>query len=268
MACLHGPWDSPLVRRTVLPSIFACCLVMGALLSPPARAAQDAVHPGKDRPVSLPSIKMFAKKKSNVLPVDISRSVGTAPFLGARAASPHQGIHVYWSNQDGQWPTAPGQPSDYPAVYAVSDGIVGNVETLRQMGSHQAYGLVLQIAEDGRSPSSVVYSLEPFVNEPSPGYYRQFIKVRNGQRVKKGQLLGYMYVPATSDGSTHMHFHLSTGSVIKSPSIFSSEVVQQLAAKFGDRGGTENGLVLPACIGYKISAAENPFGAGAADCLN
>lgn len=256
------------MRRTAALFVIVCFMITGSLLSSPAQAAGRAFQPSKDRPVSLPSIKVFAKKKSNVLPVDISRSAGTAPFLGARADSPHQGIHVYWSNQDGQWPAAPGQPTDYPAVYAVADGIVGNVEPLRQMGSHQAYGFILQIAEDGRSPSSVVYSLEPFVNEPSPGFYRQFIKVRNGQRVKKGQLLGYMYVPATSDGSTHLHFHLSTGSSIKSPSLFSLEAVQQLAARFGDRGGTENGVALPACIGYKVSAAENPFGTGAVDCLN
>lgn len=239
-----------------------------ALLQLPAQAAVLGTAPAKDRPSGLPSIKQFATKKTEVLPADLSRAEGTAPFLGARAQAPHQGIHLYWSNKDGQWPATPGAPTDYPAVYAVADGIVGGVEPLRQMGSHQAYGFILQIAQDGRSPASVVYSLEPFVNEPAPGFYRQFLKVRNGQRVKKGQLLGYMYVPPSSDGSTHMHFHLATGSGIKSPSIFTPEAVQQLAARFADRGGMEDGVPLPPCIGYRISAAENPFGTGAADCLN
>lgn len=243
------------------------CLLAAAVGSPALAASPDALV-GKDRRPSLPSIKKFATKKTDVLPVDITRSAGTAPFLGARSPAPHQGIHVYWSNQDGQWPAAPGKPADYPAIYAVADGIVSNVEPLRQMGSHQAYGFVLQIAEDGRDASSVVYSLEPFVNEPSPGYYRQFIQVRNGQRVKKGQLLGHMYVPPTSDGPTHMHFHLSGAGGIKSPSIFGPGAVGELSAKFGDRGGMQDGVPLPACIGYKISAAENPFGTGARDCLN
>lgn len=256
------------MKRIALLSLAASCLIVASACASPTQASEPALQSGKDSPARLPSIKVFAKKKSNVLPVDIERSAGTAPFLGARANSPHQGIHVYWSNQDGQWPASPGSPTDYPAVYAVADGIVGNVEPLREMGSHQAYGLVLQVAEDGRRSSSVVYSLEPFVKEPSPGYYRQFLKVKNGQRVKKGQILGYMYVPPTSDGATHLHFHLSTGTGIASPSLFTDEAVQRLAAKFGDRGGTENGVVLPACIGYKISAAENPFGTGAVDCLN
>lgn len=249
-------------------AVICGCFLLGSVLQTPAHAASSTLPPVQDGRNGLPSIKQFATKKTSVLPVDLSRVDATAPFLGAGAARPHQGIHVYWSNRDGTWPASPARPVDYPAVYAVADGIVGNVEPLRQMGSHQAYGLVLQIAEDGRKPSSVVYSLEPFVNEPSPGYYKQFLKVRNGQRVKKGQLLGYMYVPAISDGSTHLHFHLSTGSGIKSPSIFSEDAVRQLAAKFGDRGGMEDGVALPACIGYKISAAENPFGTGAVDCLN
>jgi len=238
------------------------------VLQPVALAADLAAVSSKDRPSALPSIKRFATKKTAVLPVDLSRVDATAPFLGARSRAPHQGIHIYWSNRDGQWPATPTVPTDYPAVYTVADGIVGNVEPLREMGSHQAYGFVLQIAEDGRTPSSVVYSLEPFVNEPSPGFYRQFLKVRNGQRVKKGQILGYMYVPPTSDGSTHLHFHLSSGSGIKSPSIFTPEAVQQLASKFGDRGGMQDGVPLPACIGYLTSAAENPFGTGPVDCLN
>lgn len=248
--------------------VLLLCVLACTVVPSQVQAAHSGSAPARDRPSGLPSIQQFATKKTAVLPVDLTRAEATAPFLGARAQAPHQGIHVYWSNRDGQWPATPGAPTDYPAVYAVADGIVGGVESLRQMGSHQAYGLLLQIAEDGRNPSSVVYSLEPFVNEPFPGYYQQFLKVRNGQRVKKGQLLGYMYVPPTSDGSTHLHFHLSTGSTIKSPSIFTPEAVQQLTAKFGDRGGMEDGVRLPACIGYKVSAAENPFRTGAVDCLN
>ena len=40
-----------------------------------------------------------------------------------------------------------------------------------------------------------------------------------------------------------------------------------MQARFGPLGGVENGQPLPACVGYRINADENPFGTGASDCL-
>lgn len=215
----------------------------------------------------LPTLSSFAANKTDVLPVDISRTSSVAPFLGARSSQPHQGMHFNWSNTDGSWTSAGTTPENFPAIRAVADGVVTMVEPLRQMGSHQAYGLGLIIARNGRDEAVLNYSMEPFVMEPSPGFYRQFIKVKDGQRVRKGDLLAYMYVPAQANGSTHLHFHLSTGQRITSQSIFTPAAVAQIQARFGSPGGVENGQPLPACIGYRINADENPFGTGVSDCL-
>lgn len=215
----------------------------------------------------LPKLSAFATSKTDVLPVDISRTSSVAPFLGARSSQPHQGMHVNWSNADGSWNSAGSTPENFPAVRAVADGVVTMVEPHREMGVHQAYGLGLIIAQDGRNQAVVNYSLEPFVMEPAPGFYATFIKVKDGQRVRKGDVLAYMYVPPQANGSTHLHVHLNVGPRITSPSIFTPAAVAQLQARFGSPGGVENGQPLPACVGYRITADENPFGTGASDCL-
>jgi len=215
----------------------------------------------------LPQLSSFATSKTDVLPVDISRTSSVAPFLGARSSQPHQGMHFNWSNADGSWNSAGSAPENFPAVRAVADGVVTMIQPHREMGSHQAYGLGLIIANDGKKQAMANYSLEPFVMEPSPGFYAQFIKVKEGQRVRRGDVLAYMYVPPQANGSTHLHFHLNVGPRITSPSIFTPAAVAQMQARFGSPAGVENGQQLPACVGYRITADENPFGTGASDCL-
>ena len=213
----------------------------------------------------LPNLAALTTNRSDVLPIDITNARSIAPFLGARSQMPHKGMHV---NYQGVGPlAAPLAPTDYPAVRAVADGVVSNVEPLRQMGPHQAYGFNLIIGQQGRDDITLNYSLEPFVMEPSPGYYANFLKVKNGQRVKKGDVLGYLYVPPGQTSGTHLHFHMNVGQTMGAPTIFTPTAVAQLQARFGDPGGVENGVPLPACIGYKVDASENPLGTGAVDCL-
>ena len=246
---------------------YVCTRKAGRLVWVLFRANNDSGGANNVNTAWLPSLASFLTKKTDVLPVDISRTSSVAPFLGARSSQPHQGMHFNWSNTDGSWTSAGTTPENFPAIRAVADGVVTMVEPLRQMGSHQAYGLGLIIARNGRDEAVLNYSIEPFVMEPSPGFYRQFIKVKDGQRVKRGDVLAYMYVPAQANGSTHLHFHLNTGQRITSPSIFTPAAVGQMQARFGSPGGVENGQPLPPCIGYRINADENPFGTGVSDCL-
>lgn len=214
----------------------------------------------------LPDLATLAANRSDILPIDISNAYSVAPFLGARSHMPHKGMHV---NYQGNGPFATQlDPTAYPAVRAVSDGVVSAVEPLRQMGSHQAYGLNLTIGTAGRDDITLNYSLEPFVMEPSPGFYSRFITVKQGQRVKKGDVLGYLYVPPGQSSGTHLHFHMNVGQAMGTPTIFTPAAVAQLQAKFGDPGGVVNGARLPACVGYQVDATENPLGTGAVDCLN
>lgn len=217
--------------------------------------------------VALPPISQFLTSKSERLPADLSTVDQTSPFLGARAQNPHQGIHVTWSNVDGRWSQAT-KPSDFPAIYAIADGVITRVDLAKQVGANTGQEISLSFARNAAGEEvSAGYSLEPFIPEPSPGFFAPFILVKVGQQVKKGDIIAYIYVPPTSDGATHLHLHLNAGQRIQSPSIFSQAVVDEFATKFGDRGGFEGGVRLPACIGYKVSADENPFGTGAADCL-
>lgn len=262
--------DKAGLRKTSQGKEYVCKKQGGKLVwvvvRQPGPGPQPSPSPSPTEP-AYPSITTFLTNPSDRLPADMSTVHGTAPFLGARAAAPHKGIHIYWSNRDGRWTSATA-PSDFPAIYAIADGMVGPIETLKRMGSHDAYSLLLTIAKSPTGDQvTASYSLEPFVPEPSPGFYAPFILVKQGQQVHKGDILAYMYVPPTSTGSTHLHLHLGTNDQLQSPSIFTPEAVTAFAEKFGDAGGYENGAKLPACIGYKVTAEENPYGTGASDCL-
>lgn len=232
----------------------------------PGPSPEPSPSPSPSDP-ALPPISTFLTQPSDRLPADMATVDQTSPFLGTGALRPHAGIHINWSNRDGRW-TIASAPSDFPAIYAIADGRVANVSADKPMGSHDAYDVLLEIAT-GVAGEAVIaaYSIEPFVPEPSPDFYQAFIVVKQGQRVKKGDVLAYMYVPPTSTGSTHLHLHLGSQAGILAPSIFTPEAVAAFAAEFGDRGGYENGVRLPACIGYKVSAEQNPYGTGARDCL-
>ena len=104
------------------------------------------------------------------------------------------------------------------------------------------------------------------VPEPTEGFYRKFIKVSKGQKVHKGNVLAYMYCP--QGGGSHIHFHLMMDGRkgFLAPAIFTAEVVKQFHAKWGEFG-RDDGAPMPPCMGYRISAEENPFGTGAQERL-
>ena len=135
-------------------------------------------------------------------------------------------------------------------------------------GGNDRYGVDLTFAADPKgNKCRLCYSIEPMIPEPSEGFYRRFIKVSEGQKVRKGEVLAHMYCPPGVK-DTHIHFHLTVdgrGNFL-APSIFSPEVVGQFHAKW-DGFGRDGDTPMPPCMGYRIGAEENPFGTGAKEGL-
>jgi hypothetical protein len=223
---------------------------------------------------NMPLITAFAAgqpQQSDQLPVDMDGVDRTSPFFGVRAPNPHQGLHVHWSNTEGRWSDAGGasNPDAYPAIYAIADGVVTRVDLVKQVGDNTASGISVTFAHNAAGQDiSADYSIEPMIPEPSAGFLAHFIKVKVGQVVHKGDVLARIYVPPTSTGATHLHMQLDaeTGGqpLFLAPAVFTPEAVTAFAAKFAD---TDSGQPIPPCMGWKLDAAENPFGTGAVDCL-
>ena len=161
---------------------------------------------------NVPALEFFATNKSDRFLVDFEDIIAGHPLVGANSPRPHNDAQVYFSNTDSRWVNAT-QPEDYPPIYAVADGYV-NLPKLSFYNvldhsnsdppwGHVAYVFTLRIATDDGSNVEFLYQMEPYmipdlVGKPKD-FYRQFIKVENGQFVKKGDILGYMYVPALEE---------------------------------------------------------------------
>jgi len=196
---------------------------------------------------------------------------GGHPYKGELAATPHTGAHVHYDDDYLTWPKGGTAPSNYPPIYAVADGIVTHIEKSFHVGSNDRYGINLAIAQDGATRWEFEYSIEPMTPEPSPGFYAGFMLVKEGDHVKKGQVIAYMYTPPKANG-THIHFELmpGNGGHFAAPAIFTRDIVQQFHdhwAGFGLDGERGAGAPMAACMGWKLAAEENPFGTGAVDCL-
>tara|TARA_B100001123_G_C15307402_1_gene1023158 strand:- start:516 stop:2684 length:2169 start_codon:yes stop_codon:yes gene_type:complete len=225
----------------------------------------------------LPPLNYFQENPSDRFPVDLNENVTqTQPYRGRRIEQAHSGLHVNYSDEDGRWSTIANSndPTRYPAIYAISDGIVQAIEPLKDVHNpqkhHQSYEIRLSIAE---LPSGehlrVSYGIEPFVMEPEPEFYKRFILVKEGQRVLKGETIAYFYVPpGATERSTHLHFHASSNKRILAPTLFDDTVKQEFHSLFGHIGGKdETGRLLDACIGVMLAADENPFEHKESDCL-
>ncbi len=227
----------------------------------------------KDQVESLPDITYFKDHKSNSFIVDYSTVKWGNPYKGSRANTPHNGAHVQFQDAYKDWPKGGAAPSDYPPIYSPVDGIVDRVEYSMKTGDHDQYSVGIAFAKSGSDSWSFSYSFEPFIKEPSPGFYKNFLIVKQGDRVKEGQIIGYMYLVKDADQlGAHIHYHIAkAGSDITyPPAIFSQKVMDEYYARWGGTldGFEGKGDLIPECMGYKLTAAENPFGTGAVDCLN
>jgi len=229
---------------------------------------------------SLPDISKFAANKSDRFLVDLDDVRTGHPYLGENAQKPHSGGHVYFLAPDP--PGNPNEPSTYPAIYAVADGYVTRIDEyfklrevyfswLGKSVSNYRYGVTLAIAGKDGAPVNFHYSIEPMTDPGDPEFYKRFILVSHGQRVKKGDIIARMYIPAdpAKAQNTHIHFNLmDTGTrSFMTPSIFTDEIVRAFHAKWEGRHRLDGNVRISPCMGYRISAKENPFGTDAKDQL-
>ena len=237
---------------------------------------------------NLPDLSYFAINKSDRFIVDFEDVIAAHPYPGQRSPAPHNDAQIYFSNSDERWQNER-RPSDYPAIYAVADGIITGVDAYSLNDHtdydppwwHAKYAFVIAIANEGDVVINFQYMMEPYINlenKPS-GFYDQFILVESGQVVKKGDVLGYMYVPPFEQkigprASTHIAFALERqgqGNLyMYAPAIFTEDVVAEFgnlwqnpkegwgSSSFGNDWLRARGV--PMGMGWMISANENPFG--------
>jgi hypothetical protein len=247
----------------------------------------------------LPDISYFANNKSDRFLVDFEDIIAGHPFVGQRSPVPHNDAQVYFSNSDPRWLGAT-KPSDYPPIYAVADGVIAMAEgemsyyNIRDKTFwdppwyHVHYGFNLRFATMDGEPLVINYSLEPYVTleGKSRDFFKQFLLVEDGQKVKNGDLLAYMYVPPFEErisgpASSHVAFTMmkEQGNPwdVFPPAIFTKEIVDQFSGIY--RNPTEGwdstsygrdwsrARGLPPAMGWMIEASENPFSDAPLDVL-
>jgi hypothetical protein len=261
-----------LPRNSVWKCALACLLAAQFVARAQPQPGSQNARLTREQVASLPLITHFATNKTGRFIADLADVSDGHPFLGQRSSRPHGGAHAYFDNSQSRWPKGADKPESYPAIYAPADGFVVNVtKKFRLTTGADRYGVDLAFArtEDG-ADLKLHLSIEPFVAEPAPGFYEQFIPVKPGQSVKKGDVIARMWTPR-GQSNTHIHFQVMRNDGrggFMAPAIFTREVVEQFHAKGGRfQRYAAPGERMPACLGYLLAAEENPFGTGVADAL-
>ena len=148
---------------------------------------------------------------------------------GTYPSKTHFGWHYDPTNQYLQDPAF--THSDGQAIfpyYAMSDGCVSRVQIDNPVGGNYIDSNVSILI--GYGDHSVVYLFEPQGTvDPDDNYENvkyvqetqlKLIVVKEGQEIKKGDLLGYLYAPLNRQFNPTMHFHLTTAAGIPCPSSF------------------------------------------------
>ena len=241
---------------------------------------------------TLPDIKEFMTNKSDRFFVDFEDIIAGHPYVGKRSPRPHNDAQVYFSNTDPRWREAT-KASDYPPLYAVADGII---QMAQGEGSyynvvdhsdsdppwwHSSYAFKLQFAQNNGNVVSFLYQMEGYVIKDNESFFKDYLLVENGQVVKKGDILGYMYVPTqeemvgTMQSSSHIAFSVmekvgSNREQEMAPAIFTADVVEQFSylyrnpregwesTSYGNDWSRARGL--PDSMGWYIGPEEHPFG--------
>ena len=168
-----------------------------------------------------------------------------------------------------------------PVIYAVADGIITRIDysfRLREMFepalgkqvANRRYGIGLTFAREGNTGVTFHYSIEPFIDPRTNNFYDQFILVKLGQQIKKGQVIAKMYIPENRKlaEKTHIHFNLikEGGGGFISPSIFDQKIVQEFHRRW-NLFPNDPDAPIPSCMGYMLEADENPFERKVVDSL-
>jgi hypothetical protein len=227
----------------------------------------------------LPDIHTFAKQPSDRFLVDLDVIRTGHPYKGRRAQKPHTGGHVYFTSLTRQPPAS--QPRAFPAIYAVADGVISRIDysfklremyepALKRRVANRRYGIGLRFATMDGEPVDMHYSIEPFIDPEDDRFYEPFIRVRIGQRVKRGDVIAHMYLPDNRQlaSKSHIHFNLLGGRnrSFMAPAIFDQNITRRFHRTW-DRFGFDGEQRIPACMGYLLTPQENPFGTGAQQAL-
>jgi hypothetical protein len=218
---------------------------------------------------TLPSLLQFQEQPSDRFLVDFDAISSGHPFNGRRSTQPHAGCHIHFDNSQNRWPVRSEAPSAFPAIYAVADGTISRVDfRFGQRGGNDRYGLDLAFAVDSQGRlCHLCYSIEPMIPEPAPDFYQHFLLVKEGDTVRKGEVMAYMYTPpGVRDAHIHFHLRIDGRQDFLAPAIFTTDVVRQFHAKWGNFGRDGDTRIMP-CIGYQLDARENPFATGPVDQL-
>ncbi len=242
--------------------------LLAAVFLPAVGCGDDQSSPTEPEYPDLPDIQSFKTSPSDAFLVDVSTVDAGFAFKGRRANTPHQGAHVHWDNTSNKWPVGGTAPENFPAIYAAADGYVDGIDDKFSVGANDRYGINIAFAKSGALIDLLCYSIEPMVPEPAADFYKQFIKVTRGQKVKKGDVIAYMYLPPGAGIGCHIHFHVQQKSQnnFLAPAIFAGAVVDSFSARWGTFGG-DGATTVPSCMGYMLDADENPYGTGAVDVL-
>ena len=223
----------------------------------------------------LPQLSDFITNKTDQFLVDMDYVIGGHPFKGQGTMDPDNGAHVNFDNSGNQWPEGT-TVTDFPPIYAVADGYVNNINTWEPVGKNYMHTRWLVFAQKDGSAVRFLMSIEPSTNPGDTSFYEPFIVVKEGQSVRKGDVLAYMYLEPNYDyPGPHIHFSVAPEQEEQqAPAIFTDEIVQAFHERWGiyvfdlkTGPPDENDTGMPPCMGYKLAANENPFAANASECL-
>jgi len=224
----------------------------------------------------LPQLSDFITKKTDQFLVDMDYVIGGHPFKGQGTNDPDNGAHVNFDNSGNQWPKGIAV-TNFPPIYAIADGYVNNINTWESVGENYKYGMWLVFAQKDGTAVRFLMSIEPSTNPGDNSFYEPFIVVKEGQSVRKGDVLAYMYLEPNDDyPGPHIHFSVAPEQKEQqAPAIFTDEIVKAFHNNWGifgvDRDNNappnESDTSMPPCMGYKLAANENPFAARASECL-
>jgi hypothetical protein len=259
-------------RDTMYPRFVAPLIWTIALLGIVAPGCTDSLQNVTSAPTtSLPDISAFITKPSDRFLVNVEEVSRGHPFLGIHSSQPHAGAHVHFDNTRNRWPQGKDEPINYPAIYAVADGVVSRIDTHFGLpGGNDRYGLDLTFAKDnGGAACRFCYSIEPMCPEPSEGFYKKFLLVQQGQQVRKGDVIAHLYTPPSSGDGCHIHFHLMIDGKkgFLAPAIFTPEIAKEFHKQCNEFRVRNDDTSIPPCLGWQLGAEENPFGTGVKEKL-
>jgi hypothetical protein len=251
-----------------MPIIFGCALSAksptGIITASPSNTSPSNTSPStillpqQTFPEDLlPEISSFESNPSDQFFLDsegfamVSR---TYPFIGSETDCAHRGAHTHFQGTGSQYTVD---------LYAPADGYIRMVTTCFNIGETDRYGYSLEFARIGNDPLVFNFSIEPQDGTPcaaNPDVFKPYIFVGEGEKVKKGQVIGQMLKTALPSDGAHIHFDIQnerTGS-FHCPNIFNQSIVNNFSSRFGN--DVCGGIQFPSTFCYKPGTGEDLIG--------